>query len=449
MKLTFHGATKQVTGSNFLLESDGQKILIDCGLNQGDSFVEKHNFEPFPYNAKEISAVLVTHPHVDHVGRLPKLYKDGFRGKVYSTPPCRDAAQILLTDSEHILIQEAERFKQPVIYGIREIEELMTHWEGIEYHQQITVGNFKATFYNAGHILGSSFILVEAEGKRMIFSGDLGNSPAPMIGRREDPPAGVDYCLVEGTYGNRIHPPMSVRKGILEDMIEDTVKSGGVLMIPAFAMERTQELLFELNDLVESGRIPSLPIFVDSPLAIKLTEVYKKHYKYFDEDTQKKFHSGDGIFNFPGLKMTLTVDESKGINKVPAPKVIIAGAGMSNAGRILHHEKLYLSDPNSTIFMVGYQAAGSLGRKILDGEKKVKVLGEVVNVRCRVVVATAYSAHADQPQLLEWLTPMRGKIKKVFVIHSEEESGKELVQKMRDELAIDGEVPEPNSSVEL
>lgn len=449
MKLTFYGATKQVTGSNFLLESGDQKILIDCGLNQGDSFVEQHNFEPFPYNAKEISAVLVTHPHIDHVGRLPKLYRDGFRGKVYSTPPCRDSAQLLLTDSEHILIQEAERFKRPVIYGIREIEELMTHWEGVEYHSSVTVGNFKATFYNAGHILGSSFILVEADGKKIIFSGDLGNSPAPMIGKREDPPADVDYCLIEGTYGNRIHPPMEARKGILEDMIEDTVNRKGVLMIPAFAMERTQDLLLELDDLVEHGRIPRVPIFVDSPLAIKLTEIYKKHYKYFNEETQKLFHSGDGIFNFPGLKMTLTVDESKNINKVPAPKVIIAGAGMSNAGRILHHEKLYLSDPNSTIFMVGYQASGSLGRKILDGEKKVRVLGEMVDVRCRVVQATAYSAHGDQPQLLSWLTPMRENVKKVFIVHSEEDSGAELALKMRDELAINGIVPEPNSVVEL
>ena len=449
MKLTFYGATRQVTGSNFLLESGGQKILVDCGLNQGDSFVEKHNFEPFPYNPKEILAVLVTHPHVDHVGRLPKLYKDGFRGKVYSTPPCRDCAQILLTDSEHILIQEAERFKQPVIYGVREIEELMTHWEGVEYHQQITVGNFKATFYNAGHILCSAFIVVEAEGKRIIFSGDLGNSPAPMIGKREDPPADIDYCLIEGTYGNRVHPPMEERKGILENMIEDTVKSGGVLMIPAFAMERTQELLFELNDLAEHGRIPHVPIFVDSPLAIKLTEVYKQYSQYFDAETQKRIKSGESIFNFPGLKMTLTVDESKKINDVPPPKVIIAGAGMSNAGRILHHEQRYLSDPKSAIFMVGYQAEGSLGRRILDGEKKVKVLGEMVNVRCRVVVATGYSAHGDQPQLLEWLTPMREHVKKVFVIHSEEESGKELAQKMRDELAIDGELPEPGSTVEL
>lgn len=449
MRLTFYGAARQVTGSNFLLESGGQKILIDCGLNQGGNFMEKHNFDSFLYDPKEIAAVLVTHPHIDHVGRLPKLYKDGFRGKVYSTPPCRDSAQLLLTDSEHILIQEAEKFKLPLIYGVREIEELMTHWEGVEYHQQISVGNFKATFYNAGHILGSSFIVVEVEGKKIVFSGDLGNSPAPIIGKREDPPADIDYCLIEGTYGNRIHPPREERTGILEDMIEDTVKSGGVLMIPAFAMERTQELLFELNGLAEHGRIPHIPIFIDSPLAIKLTEIYKKYYRYFDADTQRIMKSGDAIFNFPGLKMTLTVEESKKINDVPSPKVIIAGAGMSNAGRILHHEKRYLSDRNSSILIVGYQAEGSLGRKLLNGEKKVRIFGEDVDVRCRIVQATAYSAHGDQPQLLSWITPMKDNVKKVFVVHSEEESGGELAQKMRDELAINAEVPTPGMTVEL
>ncbi|TSC81239.1 MAG: metallo-beta-lactamase family protein [Parcubacteria group bacterium Gr01-1014_19] len=449
MKLTFYGAAKQVTGSNFLLEVGDQKFLIDCGLNQGGSFVEKKNFDPFPYDVKEITAVFVTHPHIDHVGRLPKLYKDGFHGKVYSTIPGRDAANLLLLDSEHILIQEAERFKKPVIYGVREIEELMANWTGLEYGQSVKVGNLQVTFHNAGHVLGSAFIEIAAEGKKIIFSGDLGNSPAPIIGKRADPPEDIDYCVIEGTYGNRVHGPREERKGLLEDMIEDTVKSKGVLMIPAFAMERTQELLFELNELAEHGRIPRIPIFIDSPLAIKLTEIYKKHHKYFDEETKKLIQSGDSIFNFPGLKMTLTVEESKHINDVPPPKVIIAGAGMSNAGRILHHERRYLSDKKSTLLVVGYQAEGSLGRQLIDGAKKVKMFGEDIPVRCRIVVASAYSAHADQPQLLSWLEPMRKNLKKVFVVHSEEESGKELVQKMRDELAIDGFVADPDSTVEL
>ena len=273
-----------VTGANYLLESGDKKILIDCGLHQGSRFCERLNWEDFPYNPKEISAVFITHAHIDHTGLLPKLVRQGFKGKVFSTPPTRDFAKELLLDSEHILFQEAERFKQSPLYGVRDIEELMVKWEGIDYHQAIKIPPFTVTFYNAGHILGSSFIAVEAENKKVIFSGDLGNSPAPLIGVREEIIDGVTYCLVESTYGNRFHEKSETRKEILEDLIEDTVKAGGTLMIPAFAMERTQELLFEMNELAENGRIPRVPIFLDSPLAIKLTEIYKKHQNYFDKE---------------------------------------------------------------------------------------------------------------------------------------------------------------------
>ena len=437
MKLTFYGAAGQVTGSNFLIETDGQKILVDCGLYQGGSFVDRQNFESFPYSPKEISAVFVTHPHIDHVGRLPKLYKEGFRGAVYSTAPARDAAQLLLLDSEHILIQEAEKLKKPVLYGVREVEELMAHWKGLDYHTPLTVGNVKVTFYNAGHILGSSFILIETEGKRIVFSGDLGNSPAPIIGKREELPDNVDYCVMESTYGDRLHSPGETRREVLEDLIENTVKAGGVLMIPAFAMERTQELLFELNALVSEGRIPHVPIFIDSPLAIKLTEVYKKHISYFDPASQKLMHNGHSFFEFPGLKMTLTTEESKAINDVKPPKVIIAGAGMSNAGRILHHERRYLPDPKSTLMIVGYQSQGSLGRQLLEGAKKVRMFGEEVEVRCQVKAVSSYSAHADQAQLMEWISPARQRIKKVFLVHGETDSANTLAQKIKDELAIE------------
>lgn len=463
MKLTFYGAAKQVTGSNFLLEignpstGSGQRILIDCGLHQGSSFSEKQNFDHFPYDPKEISAVLVTHPHIDHVGKLPKLYKDGFRGKVYSTIPAKDFANLLLLDSEHILMQEAEKLMLPYIYGVREVEELMMHWHGVEYHEPVKIGAFIATFYNAGHILGSAFVAIEgpstSSGRpiRVVFSGDLGNSPAPIIGKREDPPGDVDYCLVESTYGDRLHDPIENRREVLEDVIEDTVKAGGVLMIPAFAMERTQLLLFELNELVENGRIPKVPVFIDSPLAIKLTEVYKNHHRYFDDETKKlvKSDNDGGIFNFPGLKKTLTAEESKSINNVPAPKIIIAGAGMSNAGRILHHERRYLSDPKSTILFVGYQAKGSLGRMILDGAKSVRIFGEEVPVRCKIVVASSYSAHADQPQLLSWLNPMRQNLKTVFLTHGEEFEMSALGQKIKDELAVNAEIPEEGATFDL
>lgn len=436
-----------MTGANYLLESGGIKILIDCGLHQGSVFSEKQNWEPFPYDPKEISAVFITHAHIDHTGRLPKLVKGGFRGKVYSTPPTRDFANVMLLDTEHILMQEAERFKLPVLYGIREVEELMACWEGILYHQQIEIGPMKVSLYNAGHILGSSIVVVEAEGKKIAFSGDLGNTPAPIIGPTEILGDDIDYCVIESAYGNRLHQPSP--DGMLENVIEETVKAGGVLMIPAFAMERTQKLLFEINELVENGRIPKIPIYLDSPLAIKVTEVYKKHKDYFDKATMDLMKGGDLLFDFPGLKKTLTVEESKSINEIKPPKIIIAGSGMSQGGRILHHEKRYLPDPKSTILFIGYQAKNSLGRKILEGEKSVKIHGEEIPVRCRVASIEEYSAHADQGQLLDWLRPMRTSLKKVFAVQGEDEESGVLVQKIINDLAVSAEIPEADKAYEL
>ncbi len=447
MKLTFYGGVKEVTGANYLLESGGTKILIDCGLHQGGHFSSEHNWDPFPYDPKGISAVFITHSHIDHTGRLPKLMKDGFRGKVYSTPPTRDFANLLLLDSEHVLLESAEHFKKPALYGVREIEELMARWEGVPYHQEIRIGPFKITFYNAGHILGSAIVLVEAEGKKIVFSGDLGNTPAPIIGPTETLSDNMDYCVIESAYGNRLHQPSPA--GMLENIIEETAKAGGVLMIPAFAMERTQKLLFEINELAENGRIPKIPIYLDSPLAIKVTEVYKKYKDYFNEATMNLLKGGDLLFDFPGLHKALATEESKAINEVPPPKVIIAGSGMSQGGRILHHEKRYLPDSKNTILFIGYQAKNSLGRKILDGEKSVKIHGEEIPVRCRVVSIEEYSAHADQKQLLDWLRPMRTNLKKVFAVQGEEEESSALVKKIINDLAVHAEIPEAQKMYEL
>jgi metallo-beta-lactamase family protein len=443
MKLTFHGGVRIVTGANYLLESDETKILIDCGLRQGSSFSEAQNFEPFPYDPREIAAVFVTHPHIDHIGRIPQLYKSGFRGKIYSVQPAKDIAELLLLDSEHILREEAEKKGRSPLYEINDVLETMKLWEKRRYHERVEVGPFTMEFYNAGHILGSSYIKVTAEGKSVVFSGDLGNMPPSFITPIEYLEE-ADYALIESTYGARIHDPTEKRRDELEDLIEETIKAGGVLMIPAFALERTQGLLYELNELVENRRIPIVPIFIDSPLAIKLTSVYQKYSHdadYFSKEAIELIRSGDALFNFRGLKMTLTTEQSKEINNVPPPKVIVAGAGMSNGGRILHHERRYLSDPKNAILFIGYQAKGSLGRLILDGAKEVKIFGEKVPVRCRVKAIGGYSAHADQPQLLDWLRPMRNRLKKVFVVQGEEEEALPLVQKIKDELAIEAVVP--------
>lgn len=453
MKLTFYGGVHLVSGANYLLESDKIKILIDCGLFQGGRFCEEMNFQNFPYQPKEIDAVFITHAHIDHIGRLPKLVKAGFRGRIFSTPPTRDFAELMLLDSEHLLAQEAEEEKKAPIYNVKDVAETMVLWKAVPYHQPIHLGDLVVEFFDAGHILGSASILVTASpsigGQKIAFSGDLGNTPAPLIKPTEFLPA-ADYVLMESTYGNKIHENLEKRKDLLEDLIEETVKTKGVLMIPAFALERTQELLFELNELVENGRVPQVPVFIDSPLAIKLTAVYQKYSgqaDYFNENSIELVRKGDAIFNFAGLKTTLTTEQSKEINSVPPPKVIIAGAGMSNGGRILHHESRYLADPNNAILFIGYQANGSLGRQILDGAEKVKIFGQEIPVRCKVRNIDGYSAHADQNQLLQWLQPLRLGLKKVFVVQGEDEQAEPLVLKIRDELAIEAEIPSLNQTV--
>jgi metallo-beta-lactamase family protein len=440
VKLIFCGGTGTVSGTNFLLEAESRKILIDCGLFQGSHYAERQNFEQFPYNPKEIEAVFVTHSHLDHIGRLPKLWKDGFRGTIFSTPPTKDFAELLLLDSEHILQKEAEREGRPPLYAISDIQEIMRLWRKVEYHNPVKIGEITAEFFDAGHILGSAIIKIELLGKTFVFSGDLGNYPAPIINKTEIIKS-ADYCVIESAYGDRVHGAPGESEESLEDAIEDTVRVGGTLLIPAFAMERTQDLLFHLNELVEKKRVPAVPIFIDSPLAIELTGVYKKYENYFNKETYNLVRSGEDILNFPGLRLSLTTEQSKEINNVPPPKVIIAGSGMSHGGRILHHELRYLPDPKNTILFVGYQARGSLGRQILDGAKKVNILGEEIEVRCRKKTISSYSAHADQLQLLAWLRPMRFSLKTVFVAQGEPEASAALAQKIKDELAVKAVIP--------
>jgi len=449
MTLKFFGGAGMVTGANYLLESNGEKILIDCGLHQGSHYCERKNFEPFGYDPKEIKAVLITHAHIDHTGRLPKLYKEGFRGNVYSTPPTKDFAREMLLDSEDILRRESEREKVEPLYSAEDVDGLMRLWEGVDYGQPFNKAGFKVTLVNSGHILGSSSIIIEAENKMVVFSGDLGNRKPPLIKEWEPLEISADYCLIESAYGDRLHGDLERREEILEDVIEDTIKAGGVLMVPAFAMERIQALLYQLNELVENNRIPRVPVFVDSPLAIKLTAVYKWYESYFHDEAWKMVGKDKSLFSFPGLNLSYTKEESQAIKNVPSPKIIIAGSGMSHGGRIMFHEKEYLKDPKSTILFIGYQAAGSLGRQILEGAKAVKILGEEVSVRCRVVNISGYSAHADQERLLDWLRPMKETLKKVFVVQGDLDASEKFASIVQDQLAIQTYVPSEGEEIVL
>lgn len=440
MKLYFYGGAGDVTGSNYVLESGSTRLMIDCGLHQGGHFAERQNFDPLPYKASDIEAVCVTHAHLDHTGKLPKLYLEGFRGTIHSTPPTRDLAELVLLDSEHILGKEAEREHVENFCTEPNITHVMEHWQTNHYHEPFTVGPFTITFFDAGHVLGSSIIRVEAEGKTVVFSGDLGNYPAPIVKMTETIES-ADYCLIESTYGNRVHEPHETIPVMLEDVIEDSVRRGGTLMIPSFALERTQELLYELHELFEKGRVTKVPVFIDSPLAIKMTAVYRKYESYFNPEMYHMVKSGDDILNFPGLHLTLTTEQSKEINSMHGAKIVVAGSGMSNGGRILHHEQRYLSDPKSTILFIGYQAQGTLGRQIMDGAASVTIFGEPVPVRCVKRAITGFSAHADQPRLLKWISPMKTTLKKAFVVQGENDASMALAQLIRDNLAVDVVVP--------
>lgn len=450
MKLTFLGGAQEVTGSNYLLQSDDMSILIDCGLHQGQDDARRVNENGFAFDPKKISAVLVTHGHIDHIGRIPQLISKGYAGPIYSTPPTHDSAYELLLDAHHLMEHDATE-AHPALYTIDDIDTAMSHWKTVRYHESFSVGPFGIKFFNSGHILGSASIVVEVEGKKIVFSGDLGNIPAPLV-KDTEYIADADYALIESAYGNRVHESVEERKNILEDLIEDTVRLKGTLMIPAFALERTQDLLYEINDLIEHGRIPRVPVYIDSPLAIKLTSVYQKYAddpEYFDKEAIAKLRKEGEIFNFSGLHFTLTKEESKEINNVLPPKVIIAGSGMSNGGRILHHEMRYLSDPQSTILFVGFQSEGTLGRRIIDKAPSVTIFGEKIPVRCRVKAIGGYSAHADQPLLIKWIESMRNSVKKVFVVQGELDQSEPLAAKIRDTFAIDASVPRAGSVVEL
>jgi len=450
MKITFYGGARSVTGANYLLEIGDTKILIDCGMFQGSRYSEDLNYEKFPYDPGEINFVFITHSHTDHSGRLPKLYKEGFRGRILATGPTIDLIKKALPDNLNLIKQESEQTGHGPLFSIEDLEGVLSLAEGVDYEKEINLNeNIKVVLHDAGHILGSSIVEI-SYGQKIYFTGDLGNPPTPLL---PEPyfPKDADFAVIESAYGSRVHEDKVERKKILENLIKETIVKGGTLMMPSFAMERTQELLYELNDLIENKKISRVPIFVDSPLATNLTEVYRKYPEYFNKEAVYLIESGDDIFNFPGLEFTRTADESKRINDIKGPKVIIAGSGMSNGGRILHHEKRYLSDPNSAILFVGYQVKGSLGRQILDGEREVKIFGEKIQVNCKVEAVGGYSAHADQNMLLKWVTSAAedGKLKKVFVVQGEEDSSLVLARKIERTLSIDAVVPKQGESFEL
>jgi len=465
VKITFCGGTENVTGANFLLEAEAEgkpfRVLVDCGLFQGTKKEERMNLNPFPYDPATIDAVFITHAHMDHIGRLPILIKKGYKGPVYSTPPTKEISLVAFEDAVGLMERESHprggeqgnhkhkvREEVPPLYTQKEVTILMNQWETFGYHQPMKVGDFSVVFRDSGHILGSVMVEFTYANKKILFTGDLGNSPAPLL-KDTETITDIDYLIMESVYGDRNHENRDERRDKLEDVIEETMLKDGVLLIPAFSIERTQELLYEIENMMENSRIPLVPVFLDSPMAIKVTEIYKKYGDYLNTATNSIIKSGDGIFRFLQFYETMTTEESKAIAQSNTRKIIMAGSGMSNGGRIIHHERKYLPDAKNTILLAGYQSVGSLGRLIQDGTRVIKILGEDIPVNAKVTSLSGYSAHKDSDGLFEFVHNTVDRVKKVFVVMGEPRASLFLVQRLRDYLGIDAVMPKYNETVTI
>ena len=443
MKIYFFGGVQEVTGSNFLLESNEGKILIDCGLIQKQDVCSIENFLPFEYEPSSIDAVFITHGHLDHVGRLPKLLKEGFKGYIYSTLPTKDIAEEILIDSQKIIQENCINFNQENLYQQEDIEKLMSRWQALDYYDIFKIKDFEITFFNAGHILGSAFLKIN----NFVFSGDLGNEGKSLTYKLDDLPK-TDYLVLESTYGNRLHEDLDKRKLILEKILEKTIYQKRILIVPAFAVERTQEIIFDIQSLIKEKKIPPVRIFLDSPLALKISKIYEKYAEYLNPQSAKEILSS-GIFDKQYLKIIRDFKDEKEMFSCSPPKIILAGSGMITGGRILNILQEYIELPETTLLFVGYQAKGSLGRKILDGEKKIEINGNDYDVKAEILTLFSYSAHPDQEAILNWIKPQRFKIKKIMLTHGDIESKEALKTRIMDELAIETIIPQYKESFEF
>lgn len=456
MQITFCGAAGTVTGSCYLVTTEFCKFIVDCGMFQGSKEIRSLNRSNFQFIPGEIDFVLLTHAHIDHSGLLPKLWKLGFKNSIYATKPTLELSQIALPDSGHIQEMDAEwRNRKLSRKGLEPIEPLYTandalsclkHFVAQSYLEEFEpVPGVKVKFLDAGHILGSSIIEIRiteksnGEGKpettKIVFSGDLGQKNQPII---QDPTyiQEADYVIVESTYGNRLHEEHYDRVEMLRKIIIQSVESGGNLVIPAFAIERTQDLLYHIKNLLKDGKIPRIPVYIDSPMAVSATEIFRNNPGYYDEPTLKMLQAGDSPFDFPSLKFIRTTDESRKLNETARGAIIISASGMCEAGRILHHLKHNLWRRDAHILFVGYQAEGTLGRRLLEGAKVVKIMGEEVNVQATVHSIDGFSAHADQHGLLDWLGGFTQKPKGIFLVHGEAQAQQELATLVKTKMII-------------
>ncbi len=447
MQVSFYGACREVTGSNILIEVSGKKILLDCGLYQGTRLAEERNHAPFPYDAKSIDFIIVGHAHLDHTGRLPKLVREGFTGRIYSTAPTKELAQLVLEDSEKLMREEAQRDKHLPLYSKEDINRTLELFENLAYSETVEISpGVKITLYNAGHILGSAVTKIEADGIKLVYTSDLGNNPSLLL----KPPefiTSADYLICESTYGGRIHEDINKRTLKLSQVISSTIAQNGVLMIPTFAVERTQELLHDIDDFCSVKGCEKPAFYLDSPLALKVTNVFGKYVSLLNDEIRDK-HKDNDFFGFDRLHVCSTIDESKEINTAPSPKVIIAGSGMMNGGRILYHLRNYIDNANNTLLIVGYQAKGTLGRRLLEGESPISLFGQKVEVKAKIYAIGSYSAHADLPQLINWISKIKN-LKGAFLVHGENEQALTLAAEIEKKLKVSTTIPQQNEKYNL
>jgi metallo-beta-lactamase family protein len=461
-KLKFYGAVRTVTGSMHMITNGASRFIIDCGLFQGRRDESFERNAHLPFDPHDIGACVLSHAHIDHSGNIPSLVKRGFTGRILATEATRDLCTAMLPDSGHIQEEDVRyvnkihkkqgRPRRSPLYTRKDAEDSLKFFQGCRYRTPVEIGgDATVTFYDAGHVLGSATPLIEIRDggapKRLAYAVDLGRRNTPILKDPERPPD-IDYLILESTYGGRIHPPIEEAAEVLARTVRATAERRGKIIIPSFALERTQEVVYHLSRLIGQNRIPDLPIYVDSPLAVNITEIFMRHEECYDEEALRRFRAIGDPFGTERIRYITEVEDSKKLNGDPRPMIIISASGMCESGRILHHLRNNIENPRNTILIVGFVARNTLGRRIVERTPTVRIFGQEHALRAEVVVINAFSAHADRNELLDYIMPLKGRVKRIFIVHGDEDQSEQLTALLK-ERGFAAHLPFPEEEIEL